>query len=191
MHAEDAWLASLQQIESALQQALQQHTPTLGLRAEQPADSAELCALYVEFRWSELAHVPWPDDAKQAFLIDQFQLQSSHYRKHYQCARFWVVTLADVVIGRLYLHRSPSEFRLMDIMLFQRVRGLGYGRVLIDTLLEQCRQLRLRVSLHVERENPAKDFYERRGFVLEEDRDTYLFMTWQPAAAEALLPSGA
>lgn len=187
MASELNWQQSLATVESALQQALSQHQQGLQLRDEVPSDAGTLCALYTEFRWAELQPVPWPEAAKSQFLAEQFKLQADHYRKHYDRARFWVVCIHDDVIGRLYLHRSPSEFRLMDIMLFERYRGQGIGRVLIDTLLGVCRQQQLPVSLHVERENPARDFYLRRGFELDEDRGTYLFMVWRPltvAAAE-------
>lgn len=183
MQDDARWNQSLNDVEKALSRALSDTDAALTLRAEQPADADLLTDLYTEFRWQELLQVPWPDEAKRAFLAEQCRLQHDHYRKHYTCARFWVLCEHGAVIGRLYLHRSPREFRLMDIMLFERHRGRGLGRVLIDTLLGECRRLALPVSLHVERENPAKDFYERRGFQLDEDRGTYLFMVWKPAQA--------
>lgn len=171
---------SLREVGQALDAALIALATDLRLRAESDGDQPILCALYTEFRWPELAIAPWPDEAKRQFLAEQFALQSDHYRKNYLGAAYWVVTLVDEVIGRVYLYRSPSEFRLMDIMLFERFRGRGYGRVLIDSLLAECRRLRLPVTLHVERDNPARLFYERRGFTLDEDRDVYLFMRWSP-----------
>lgn len=187
MSASNTHQQSVERIGQALGTALQTADPSLSIRPECNEDAETLCHLYQEFRWHELMQVPWPDAAKSAFLAEQFKLQADHYRKHYQCARFWVICQNEKAIGRLYLHRSPSEFRLMDIMLFERYRGKGFGRVMIDSLLNECQALRLPVSLHVERENPAKDFYLRRGFELDEDRGTYLFMVWRPltvAAAE-------
>ncbi|WP_170113445.1 GNAT family N-acetyltransferase [Ahniella affigens] len=185
MSASDTHQQSVEHIGRALSTALQHADPSLTIRLERAEDAETLCHLYQEFRWHELMHVPWPEAAKMAFLAEQFRLQADHYRKHYDCARFWVVCHESKVIGRLYLHRSPSEFRLMDIMLFERCRGKGFGRVMIDCLLTECQALCLPISLHVERENPARDFYLRRGFELDEDRGTYLFMVWRPMIVAA------
>lgn len=163
--------------------------PAWQLRAETDADRERLIALYTEFRWPELAPAPWPDDAKRAFLADQFVQQAAHYRAHYRGARYLIVADADdQPLGRLYLYRSPGEFRLMDIMLFEAYRGRGIGRVLVDALLAEARLQGVDVTLHVERDNPARDFYLRRGFVLDEDRGVYHFMRWPAAGSPAGQP---
>ena len=148
----------------------------LVLRDEQTADQDALIELYTEFRWQELAQVPWPEAAKREFLAEQCRLQTSHYQAHYAGARFLVIEESGGLIGRLYLHRSPSEYRLMDIMLFERARGRGIGHTLIAGLCETVHQQGVSVTLHVERDNPARDFYVRRGFEMLEDRGVYHFM---------------
>lgn len=169
-----------------LKAALALADAALRLRAEIDDDRDALVALYTEFRWDELAPAPWPDEAKQAFLADQFTQQANHYRAHYQGARYLVVADADnQAIGRLYLYRSKAEYRLMDIMLFERCRGRGVGRALIDALLATALEQAVDVSLHVERDNPARDFYLRRGFVLDEDRGVYHFMRWTSGGSPA------
>jgi hypothetical protein len=54
----------------------------IALRLEEEVDREFMAHLYVSTRTEELAPVPWPEEAKQAFLQAQFELQRDHYRKH-------------------------------------------------------------------------------------------------------------
>jgi len=153
--------------------------PSLVLRAELASDQSALIALYTEFRWAEMAQTNWPESAIREFLAEQFLHQANHYVQHYAGAHFMV--LADhegQVLGRIYLYRSPTEYRLMDIMLFERCRGRGLGRALIDALIRVADDQQTKITLHVERENPARQFYQRRGFGLVEDRGVYDFLQY-------------
>ncbi|MBK8283836.1 MAG: GNAT family N-acetyltransferase [Ahniella sp.] len=159
-----------------LQRVLTEAQPQILLRDEQADDKEPLVRLYAEFRAEELAQAPWPENVKQDFLAEQYRLQAAHYQAHYAGARFLVLVQEGVVIGRLYLYRSPSEYRLMDIMLFESSRRRGIGRVLISALCAIAGKQGVSITLHVERDNPARDFYLRRGFEMLEDRGVYHFM---------------
>ena len=167
---------------ASLAQRLMQRCPQLGLREEADDDTAFLCALYAATRREELAHVPWPDEAKQAFLADQFQLQRDHYRKNYVGAEFLVVDAGDERIGRIYLYPTEREIRLMDIALIDARRGQGLGAALVEALLQIAREDAREITLHVEANNPALRLYDRLGFRLIEERGVYHFLGWTPPA---------
>jgi hypothetical protein len=57
------------------------------------------------------------------------------------------------------------------------------GRVLQGVLAEG-RAAGKRVTIHVERFNPAMSLYQRLGFRLAEDRGVYQFLEWQPDREE-------
>lgn len=150
--------------------------------ADDTSDLAFLCALYASTRAEELAPVPWPDEVKAAFLRSQFEAQHAHYHQHYAGANFDVIMLDDaphggVPIGRLYVHRTPGEFRLMDIALLPEYRNQGIGSALIEAVLAEADAAGVFVGLHVERFNPAYRLYSRLGFVDVEDREVYVYMT--------------
>ena len=46
-------------------------------------DRAFLIDLYASVREPELAHVPWDDATRRAFVEHQFSAQDAHYRQHY------------------------------------------------------------------------------------------------------------
>lgn len=120
--------------------------------------------------------MPWTAAQKRDFLETQFGLQHAYYRANYPGAEFLVVVVDDEPIGRIYLRRSDSEIRLMEIALEEKRRGRGFGRVLIQALCELADADDCEVTLHVEPANPACRLYRRLGFELIEERGVNLFL---------------
>ncbi|MBL8233277.1 MAG: GNAT family N-acetyltransferase [Bryobacterales bacterium] len=153
------------------------------LRPRTPEDHEFLRTLYASTRTEELAHVPWPAETKQAFLAEQFRLQTLHYDQHYPNAQFLVIESAadGVPVGRLYLCPfGAEEMRLMDIALLPEWRSHGIGGALLRDLLESARKEGRKVTCHVEFNNPALRLYQRLGFQPVERRGAYLFMQCIP-----------
>lgn len=161
--------------------------PLLGLRPEREADVPFLQALYAATRADELARVDWPREQADRFIAQQFRAQRSHYREHYPGAAFLVVEFDGEPVGRLYLHETGAELRLMDIILGEALRGRGLGRELLRAVVERALGQGLAVTLHVEPFNPARAWYERIGLELVEVRGVYWFMRLAPEDAGAAL----
>lgn len=155
------------------------------LRGETLDDIPFLQQLYVSVRWDELLQVPWPDEAKVEFLLSQFALQYTHYSTHYTETDFGVLELGGNPIGRLYLHRSRSDVRIVDISLLLEWRQSGIGTALLQAVSKEAAAEGRSVSIHVEKFNPALRLYERLGFQKAEDKGVYWMMVWQAEAAAA------
>lgn len=144
--------------------------------------------LYAASRAAELAQVPWPESARRAFCDSQFDLQHRHYVTQFATGDFLVVLHGDAAVGRLYLHESASELRIVDILLDETVRGRGLGSTLLCRLQQEVRERGLAaLALQVLITNPAaRRLYERLGFVLEGDETAmHLEMRWRPPAHAA------
>lgn len=152
------------------------------LRPQTPDDAPFLAGLYLSVRWEELAASGWPDEAKRAFLLDQFRLQTVHYAKAYYDAEFSIVEENGEPVGRLYLFRGERDLRIVDISLLPQARGRGLGTALIQAVFEEARGAGKTVSIHVETFNPARNLYRRLGFKDIEARGPYWLMEWSPAA---------
>ena len=152
----------------------------LRFRAEQPQDREFLYQLYASTRTEEMALTPWPEGQKEAFLRSQFHLQYTHYRRYYPEASFDVIVDGTQPMGRLYIHRSPAEIRLMDIALLPPYRGQGLGTGLLTRLLDEAVRTGKPLTLHVERNTPAARWYEKLGFRPVADAGPYLRMEWHP-----------
>jgi ribosomal protein S18 acetylase RimI-like enzyme len=155
----------------------------VSFRPEFPEDEAFLAKLYASTRAGEMALTGWDAAQQEAFLRQQFQFQTAHYRKHYGDASFRIILRDDAPIGRLYVHFGAQEIRLMDIALLPEHRGAGLGGSILENLLREAAQLGKTVTLHVERFNPALRLYQRLGFRVIEDQQINFYMEWRPPAA--------
>ena len=153
-------------------------TDGISLRPIAAADMDFLRELYASTRRDELAPVPWSDEQKREFLASQFALQHEHYHRNYLGAQFLAIERDGAPIGRLYVHRTPGEIRLMEISLVEGERGRGIGTRLVEELMREAREAGAQLTLHVEPNNPACRLYERLGFRLIESRGVYLFLGW-------------
>ena len=145
-------------------------------------DTPFLRALYASTRAAEMAMVPWTAEQKQAFVTMQFNAQTAHYTKHYARADFLIIEEDGVPIGRLIIDRQPHEILLIDITLAPERRGNGIGSRLLREILDEAARTKARVSIHVERFNPAMRLYERLGFQRISDYGVYHLMEWRANA---------
>jgi ribosomal protein S18 acetylase RimI-like enzyme len=143
-------------------------------------DIPVLAETYFSVRREEVAQTGWPLEAQQQFLQHQFDAQHRHYRGHYPTAEWLVIERAGVPIGRLYLDEWEKELRLVDIALLPDARGAGIGGALLADLIEAAAAKGKRVSIHVERNNPAMNLYRRLGFAKIDEHGIYDLMEWAP-----------
>ena len=148
------------------------------------ADLAFLGELYASTRWDEVAALPWTDEAKTAFLAQQFDAQHRHYMAHYPDAEWLVVERGGAAIGRLYLEEWPTQIRIIDIALMPDSRGQGIGAAILLDTIALARGLGKRVSIHVEKNNVAMRLYRRLGFAAVEDKGVYDLMECHPDQAD-------
>jgi ribosomal protein S18 acetylase RimI-like enzyme len=151
------------------------------LRPVAGEDRAFLVDLYASVREPELAHVPWDDATRRAFIEHQFSAQDAHYRQHYPGATLDLVEVDGEPAGRLYVHRGPSDIRIMDIALAPAFRGRGIGTRLLRSLMAEAEDSGRKLSIHVEANNPARTLYERLGFRRAGEHGVYLRMEWAQA----------
>jgi ribosomal protein S18 acetylase RimI-like enzyme len=143
-------------------------------------DRAFLVELYGSVREPELAHVPWDNAARRAFVEQQFAAQDAHYRQNYPGATLDVVEVDGRPAGRLYVHRGPSDIRIMDIAMAPGFRGRGIGTGLVRSLIAEAQASGRKLSIHVEMNNPARRLYERLGFRPAGEHGVYVLMERPP-----------
>lgn len=151
------------------------------LRPREAADEAFLERLYLSVRWEELAAAGWLVEQRAAFLRSQFRIQTAQYERHYDGAAFGVLEREDCAGGRLYLHRSERDIRVIDISLLPEWRNRGVGGLLLQAAIVEAGTSGKSVTLHVDSFNPARHLYERLGFEQKgAPHGPYLFMERRP-----------
>jgi ribosomal protein S18 acetylase RimI-like enzyme len=154
--------------------------PSYSLRPINGSDQEFLYSVYASTRQDELSVVPWTEMEKEAFLRQQFNAQHRYYSENFADAQFQVIEEDGQAVGRLYLHRRPAELNIIDIALLPECRRQGLGSAMLQDVLDEGQRTGKRVTIHVERNNPALRLYTRLGFHLLEDQGVYYFMEWQP-----------
>jgi ribosomal protein S18 acetylase RimI-like enzyme len=143
-------------------------------------DREFLLDLYDSVRERELAHLPWDPGMRRAFIEQQFSAQDAHYREHYPGATLDVIEIDGEPAGRLYVHRGPSDIRIMDIALARAFRRRGIGSGLLRSLIAEAQESTRKLSIHVEMNNPARRLYERLGFRPAGEHGVYVLMERRP-----------
>lgn len=152
---------------------------TIALRPVEPEDTDFLRGVYAATR-DDVAALPWPAEHKTAFLAMQFEAQRSDYEARFPNAEHSIILLDGEPLGRIWVDRSATEIRLLDIAILPQHRNRGTGRVLLERLIAEATGARKPLRHSVRKENTeAGRFYERLGFVVVEDFDLYVLMEWQ------------
>src|SRR5260370_24411434 len=149
------------------------------LRAATSEAEQLLRAVYAGTRAEELARVPWSDEQKCAFTDMQLAAQDADYRRNYPDARYSIIEVQGVPVGRLYVDRYKKEIRIIDIALLPEHRRAGIGTKLLRELQDEARTAGKALTIHVEKFNPALNLYHRLAFQQIEDKGVYLFLEWK------------
>jgi GNAT superfamily N-acetyltransferase len=110
----------------------------------------------------------------------QFAAQDTYYHASFPQASYDLIMSGERVLGRLYLDRGKSVWRVIDIALLPEHRGKGIGTQLLTGLLAEAQATAKPVQIHVERFNHARRLYDRLGFRQIADKDVYLLLEWEP-----------
>lgn len=150
-------------------------TPSVTLRPAEEGDRAFLLRVYAGTRQPELEAAGMPREQWAPFVEHQFEAQSRHYET-YEDTSFEVVLVDGEPVGRLIVARWPQELRVVDVALLPEHRGRGIGGVLLGELIEEAEERGVKVSVHVERFNPAQRLYARLGFRPVSEQSVYVLL---------------
>lgn len=137
-------------------------------------------ALYASTRREEVAATGWPAELQAQFLAQQAAAQHSHYALHFADAEWLIIERANQAIGRLYLRELPADLHIVDISLVPASRGQGIGGAVLEDTLSHARSSDRGVTIHVEKNNPARSLYARLGFEVIEEKGVYDLFRAQP-----------
>lgn len=160
------------------------------LRPATDADYDFMRRLYASTREEEMAHFPFDEAQKQAFLDQQFAAQFAHYGIHYPTCERNIVERDGVSIGRLWIDEWRDQIRLVDIALTPECRGGGIGSRLLREVMARGASAGKPVTIHVEAFNPALRLYQRLGFEHVDTNGVYFLMIFpSPACSQNDVPT--
>jgi GNAT superfamily N-acetyltransferase len=105
--------------------------------------------------------------------------QRQRFDGFFDTATYRVIVVDSVRAGILAVEDGPSEMFLAKIFLRPPFQRRGIGSVLIRELIEQARAARKPLRLRVLRVNPARNLYERLGFLITSSTPEHHFMEYR------------
>jgi ribosomal protein S18 acetylase RimI-like enzyme len=153
----------------------------LCLRPVRSEDDDFLFRLYTSTRQAEMSAWGWDAAQQKAFLQMQFRAQRQGYACDFPDADHRVILVDDDPVGRLIVHRTEKDIRLVDIAVLSEYRNRGAGTAVIRDLLVECQTSGKTLRLQVAKGNPAIHLYRRLGFSEDGQDEIFYRMSSNPA----------
>lgn len=128
-----------------------------------------------------LAHATWPQtygdilsEPQLQYMLDLFYSESSLHEQMRTGHLFYIAEMNSEPVGFISLSHdhTAGAYKIHKLYVHPMMQGKGIGRHLLDRMMEETRKHQGRaVRLNVNRNNPARNFYERLGFVIVGDED--------------------
>jgi ribosomal protein S18 acetylase RimI-like enzyme len=156
----------------------------LCLRPERQEDDAFRFTLFCESRLAELALLQLAPAAFDQLMRLQFRAQTTSYRSTFPYARFDMIELDGVPVGRIVTDRSGAAWRIVDQAITPAMRNRGLGTAIMTALMDEAGRAGQAVRLQVASTNdPSMRLYLRLGFVPVETDPFYIEMEWRRDSA--------
>lgn len=79
-------------------------------------------------------------------------------------------------VGVVAVEKTPAEIRLQQLFILPEFQKQGIGKGIVKNLIAEACAQHLSVTLRVIRANPARAFYEKQGFKIVSESDTYYYL---------------
>ncbi|HTF95045.1 MAG TPA: GNAT family N-acetyltransferase [Cellvibrio sp.] len=155
--------------------------PGFHLRIAESQDDQFLHALFCSAR-PELASLPLPVAQLEQLIRQQYEWQQKSYLGQFPDAENWIIETQSGPVGKIMLHRSASQVRIIDFIIAPDWRRRGVGSTILVAVKNFVEIGSGTLHLSVDRQNiHAKRLYVRQGFVVSQTSDTHEQLTWTPA----------
>ncbi len=149
----------MDQLHAAFDAAMNRLLPSLAVRPERDTDRDFLLGLFAAC--SPLAGILPP-----AMLTQQAELAHRGYRTAFPDAMFRIALIDGQPVGRIAIDWNRNgAAHTVDIAVLPDFQGAGIGRAMLRAWLDVADDHGLATSLEVVADNPARQVYERLGFV--------------------------
>jgi GNAT superfamily N-acetyltransferase len=130
---------------------------------------------------STLAHATWPvtyenivGKVQLEYMLGIFYSEMSLSRQMDEGQQFFIAELSSEPVGFAAVSQEYTigVFKLHKLYVHPLVQGKGIGKELLIKIIQEAKNSNASViRLNVNRQNPAKNFYERSGFVIVGQED--------------------
>lgn len=136
------------------------------LRPSTPGDEVFVNALTRE-TMRPYVESTWQSDTEREHYYQLNAFKQEHTR---------IIQLDGIDIGRLSVIRQPDKMVLDEVHIRPQNQGLGIGSFIVTTVVETAMARRIPLYLQVLKANPARNLYQRKGFVSYSEDEQRCYM---------------
>jgi GNAT superfamily N-acetyltransferase len=103
-------------------------------------------------------------------------LQQRRFQENFKPEENQIIMLDSQDIGLLSVQQDGTEVFIRSILILPEHQNKGIGSLIILQIIEQAEQQGYPVTLQVLKVNPARQLYEKLGFIIEGETDTHFKM---------------
>jgi ribosomal protein S18 acetylase RimI-like enzyme len=156
---------------------------TLRLRPERDEDDGFRFQLFCESRLAAFVPLQFGPAAIDQLLRFQFQAQAASYRAGFPNARFDIIELDHLPIGRIVVDRPGDVLHIVDQAIVPPLCNRGLGTTIMKALMDEAGRAGLPLRLKVASTNDAAmRLYLRLGLVPIATEPFHIEMEWQAPA---------
>jgi RimJ/RimL family protein N-acetyltransferase len=151
----------------------------LRLRPERDEDDDFRFELFCRSCPTEFALLPLEPTALNQLMRFQFRAQTAAYRENFPNARFDIIELAALPIGRIVVDRRPDLLHIIDQAIVPSQRNRSVGTTIMKALMGEASRANKKMRLQVASSNePAMRLYLRLGFAPIATEPLHVEMEW-------------
>ena len=111
----------------------------------------------------------------------QYRAQIGSYSEQYPNSEHALVLLDGAPAGRIWVHRTPARFLLVDISILPPFQNRGLGAELVGGLVAEAARAGVPVECHVALTNQGSlRFHQRLGFEIVSNDGVYYGLERKP-----------
>jgi ribosomal protein S18 acetylase RimI-like enzyme len=161
------------------------------LRPERDEDDDFRFQLFCQSCPTEFALLRLEPAALDQLMRFQFRAQTAGYRANFPDARFDIIQLASLPIGRIVVDRPRDVLHIVDQAIVPSQRNRGVGTTIMTALMDEAGRAGQKVRLMVASTNDsAMRLYQRLGFTPIATELFFIEMEWQAPAVAAPVSVG-
>ena len=103
-------------------------------------------------------------------------VQERMFRERPDSSKSAIVVVDGQDVGVLALQKQPDVVVLVNIEILPEFQRRGLGTAIVRDVIADAKRAGLPISLRVLRGNPARNLYERLGFVVTGETETHFLM---------------
>lgn len=98
------------------------------------------------------------------------------FRDRFISDEYQVIEIDNIIIGFMKIVSSEAEIYLGEIQISKDFQNQGIGTSLIQSVIQEAKTNNKKLSLKVLKGNPAKNLYQRLGFIKLKESSTHSTM---------------